>query len=134
VRPADAAGPSVSLAAPTSVPPAPSSSAAPGGGTSAGQGAGSLTAPGKVTPGGGGSAGGLELSRVAGPMGCQLLAISSAGDIRTVTGWSVPAKGYGIPGSPAPLRVTGGTSLPADRITRFEDRADDGSLLVVVDR
>ncbi|MFI5612182.1 zf-HC2 domain-containing protein [Amycolatopsis sp. NPDC051903] len=132
VRPADAAGPSVSLVAPTSLPPAPPS--APDGGPSAGRGAPAPTAHVKVTPEEWGSAVELELSGVAGPMSCQLLAISSDGDIRTVTGWSVPAKGYGIPGSPAPLRVTGGTSLPADRITRFEVRADDGSLLAVVDR
>ncbi|QRP43982.1 zf-HC2 domain-containing protein [Amycolatopsis sp. FDAARGOS 1241] len=135
VRPADAAGPSVSLAAPTSVPPAPPSSlSAPGGGKSAGQGAAALAAHVTVTPEEWGSAVELELTGVAGPVSCQLLAISRAGDIRTVTGWSVPAKGYGVPGSPDPLRVTGGTSLPADQITRFEVRADDGSLLVVVDR
>ncbi|MEV4597405.1 zf-HC2 domain-containing protein [Amycolatopsis sp. NPDC049253] len=135
VRPADAAGPSVSLAAPTSVPPAPSSSlSAPGGGTSSGQGASAVTARVTVTPREWGSSVDLELSGVVGPTNCQLLAISSAGDIRTVTGWSVPAKGYGIPGSPDPLHVTGGTSMSADEITRFEVRADDGTLLVVVDR
>ncbi|WP_326833706.1 zf-HC2 domain-containing protein [Amycolatopsis rhabdoformis] len=138
VHPADAAGPAVSLAAPTSV-PAPSSTpssslSAPGGGTSSGQGASAVTARVTVTPQEWGSSVDLELGGVVGPMNCQLLAISATGDIRTVTGWSVPAKGYGIPGSPDLLHVTGGTSLAADEITRFEVRADDGTLLVVVDR
>ncbi|WP_328607908.1 zf-HC2 domain-containing protein [Amycolatopsis sp. NBC_00345] len=166
VRPADAAGPSVSLGAPTSVeqpsvspsavpqpsvspsavslsavpPPAASppigALSVPGGGTSSGQTGGgfAVTARVAVTPREWGSSIDLELGGITGPIDCELLAIASDGAIRTVTGWSVPAKGYGIPGSPGLLHINGGTSLVDKDITRFEVRSADGTLLVAVNR
>ncbi|HEY2058355.1 MAG TPA: zf-HC2 domain-containing protein [Amycolatopsis sp.] len=159
VRPADAAGPSVSIAAPASVaapsvsptaaPPGSGSPAAvspsteslsaasaPGGGPSSGRTGGGfvLTAHVTVTPQEWGSSVDLELGGVAGPADCELLAIASDGAIRTVVGWSVPAKGYGIPGSPAPLHVSGGTYLADKDITRFEVRSADGALLASITR
>lgn len=150
VRPADAVGPSVSLGAPTSVAPLAVSPSAvplpsasplavsppsPGGGTSSGRTGGFVvTAHVTVTPREWGSSVDLELGGIAGPIDCELLAIASDGAIRTVAGWSVPAKGYGIPGSPAPLRINGGTSLADKDITRFEVRSADGALLVALNR
>ncbi|SEP35232.1 anti-sigma factor family protein [Amycolatopsis saalfeldensis] len=162
VRPADAAGPSVGIAAPTSVaappvsphavspttaasPPAESLSAAsvpgaapssPGGGPSSGRTGGGFVVTARVTvaPREWGSSVDLELGGITGPADCELLAIASDGAIRTVAGWSVPAKGYGVPGSPAPLRVSGTTYLADKDISRFEVRSADGVLLAAITR
>ncbi|GAA4147025.1 anti-sigma factor family protein [Actinomadura keratinilytica] len=69
-----------------------------------------------------GSRVGLRLSKVRGPLQCELVAIDRAGRAHTVAGWSVPAKGYGVPGSPDPLTLQGGTALSSDEIARFEVR------------
>ncbi|MFJ7216929.1 zf-HC2 domain-containing protein [Amycolatopsis sp. NPDC098790] len=149
VRPADAVPPA-SLAAPagkqpppatsvlaTSVPP-PSSGAPsqPGGGQTYGRGSGgsAVSAVVTVSPVEWGSRVDLELRGIVGPLKCQLIAISTTGDDRVVSGWSVPPKGFGIPGSPDPLRLQGSTSLAVEQISRFEVRGDDGTVLVVVQR
>jgi hypothetical protein len=75
---------------------------------------------------------GLELSGVKGPLTCELVAVSKTGDRQTVTTWSVPPKGYGVPGSPAPLRTRGGAGLSPDEIVRMEVRTLDGKNLVTV--
>ncbi|KAB2344355.1 zf-HC2 domain-containing protein [Actinomadura rudentiformis] len=69
-----------------------------------------------------GSEVGLELSKVRGPLECELVAIDRKGQAHTVMGWSVPAKGYGLPKSPAPLTAQGGTALKPNEIARFEVR------------
>jgi hypothetical protein len=149
VRPADAVPPA-SLSAPsgkqpapvTSVPatstapPSPGSPGQPGGGQTYGHGSGGSAVNALVTvaPVEWGSRVELELRGIVGPMKCQLVAVSAAGDDRVVSGWSVPPKGFGIPGSPEPLRLQGGTSLTVDQISRFEVRGEDGAVLVVVQR
>lgn len=75
----------------------------------------------------------LELSQVQGPLNCNLVAVSRAGERQTVTTWSVPATGYGTNEAPAPLRTTGGTGFRPGEIDHFEVRTlDGGSLLVTV--
>jgi len=69
-----------------------------------------------------GSRVGLRLAKVRGPLQCELVAVDRTGRAHTVVGWSVPPKGYGVPGSPAPLMVQGGTALTPDEIARFEVR------------
>jgi hypothetical protein len=69
-----------------------------------------------------GSLGGLRLSRVRGPLECELVAVDRTGRAHTVAGWAVPPKGYGFPGSPPALTLQGGTALSPDEITRFEVR------------
>ncbi len=76
----------------------------------------------------------LQLGGIAGPQRCRLVAVSRDGDTQVVTGWSVPAPGYGVPGSPEPLRISGGTALTPADIERFEVRTDSGSLLATVSR
>lgn len=80
-----------------------------------------------------GSRVGLRLSKVRGPLECELVAIDRRGRGHTVAGWSVPAKGYGRPGSPAPLALQGGTAVAPGDIARFEVRTlgDDRTLLTV---
>jgi Putative zinc-finger len=75
---------------------------------------------------------GLELGGIRGPLTCELVAVSRSGDRQTVTTWSVPPKGYGVPGSPAPLRTRGGAGLSPDEIDRMEVRTLDGQNLVTV--
>jgi hypothetical protein len=149
VRPADAVAPA-SLAAPSTkqpppativpatstAPPATGTSSQPGGGQTYGRGSGgsAVSALVTVSPVEWGSRVELELRGIVGPVNCQLVAIPAAGDERVVSSWSVPPKGFGIPGSPEPLRLQGSISLAMDKISRFEVRGDDGTVLVVVQR
>lgn len=75
---------------------------------------------------------GLELRGVRGPLACQLVAIPVSGPASVAAGWSVPQKGYGVPGSPAPLQLEGGTELSLDQIAAFEVRTTDGRRLVTL--
>jgi hypothetical protein len=69
---------------------------------------------------------GLELSRVRGPLVCELVAVSRTGERRTVTDWTVPAKGYGFPGTPASLQVHGGTAFARTDLARFDVQVEGG--------
>lgn len=151
VRPADAVPPA-SLSAPSSKQPPPATSvpatstappstgtpAQPGGGQTYGRGSGTggsaVSAVVTVSPVEWGTRVDLELRGIVGPLKCQLFAVSTTGDDRVVSGWAVPPKGFGIPGSPDPLRLQGSISLAMDQISRFEVRGDDGTVLVVVQR
>ncbi|GAA2458998.1 zf-HC2 domain-containing protein [Actinomadura vinacea] len=73
-----------------------------------------------------GSVVGLRLSRVRGPLECELVAVDRRGRSHVVAGWSVPPKGYGFPGSPPALTLQGGTALNPDEIARFEVRTIGG--------
>ncbi len=75
---------------------------------------------------------GLELRGVEGPLSCELVAVSKTGERQTVTTWSVPEAGYGVPGSPAPLRTTGGAGMSPDQIARMDVVTLDGRTLVSV--
>jgi hypothetical protein len=46
--------------------------------------------------------------------------VSRAGERRTVTEWSVPPRGYGFSGTPASLRVHGGTVVGRADLARFD--------------
>lgn len=149
VRPADAVPPAA-LAAPSgkqpppvssvpatsTAPPAAGNPGQPGGGQTYGRGSGgsAVSAVVTVSPVEWGSRVDLDLRGIVGPVKCQLVAVSTAGDERVVSSWSVPPKGFGIPGSPEPLRLQGSVSLTMDQISRFEVRGDDGAVLVVVQR
>ncbi|MFE7809801.1 zf-HC2 domain-containing protein [Streptomyces sp. NPDC057430] len=75
----------------------------------------------------------LELKGVAGPLDCRLVAVSTNGARQTVTGWTVPKPGYGVPGSPDPLMVHGGSAIPRAELDRFEVITRNGKQLVSVD-
>ncbi|MEO3808963.1 zf-HC2 domain-containing protein [Sphaerisporangium sp. B11E5] len=73
----------------------------------------------------------FQLSGVTGPERCSLIAISRNGDRDVVSGWRVPpGGGFGVPGHPEPMRLTGGTALAANEIAHFEVRRDDGVRLL----
>ncbi|MFF2043064.1 anti-sigma factor family protein [Kitasatospora sp. NPDC058170] len=73
----------------------------------------------------------LELSHVQGPLTCDLVAVSRAGERQTVTTWAVPAAGYGTSAKPGSLRTGGGAALQPGDIDHFEIRTLDGATLLV---
>ncbi|SDI54051.1 anti-sigma factor [Nonomuraea jiangxiensis] len=74
----------------------------------------------------------LELKGVKGPLKCRLLAVGDDGRSEVVASWGVPAKGYGVPGSPDPLLLHGGTSLPQSDLNHFTIETIDGRSLASV--
>jgi Putative zinc-finger len=78
-----------------------------------------------------GTAVGFRLDGVDGPLECELVAVTPAGE-RVVSGWSVPDAGYGIDGSPAPVTIEGGVADSPDDITRFDVRTSDGRTLLTI--
>ncbi|WP_431902645.1 hypothetical protein [Nonomuraea sp. bgisy101] len=75
----------------------------------------------------------LMLAGVKGPLECELLAVSTTGERRVMTGWSVPPSGYGVPGSPTPLYMHGGSPFPRAGIDRFEVVTTAGKTLLTFD-
>jgi hypothetical protein len=74
----------------------------------------------------------LDLSRVRGPLDCELIAISSTGQRRVVAGWLVPAAGYGVPGHPGHLLLQGGTAIMRSDIVRVTVAVLGGGTLVSI--
>ncbi|MFV0135713.1 anti-sigma factor family protein [Streptomyces sp. HMX87] len=80
----------------------------------------------------------LELKNVKGPEKCSLIAVGKNGERETVTSWSVPDWGYGIPNATTeqakkPLYVHGGAAFEPNEIDHFEVMTFDGKRLVEVD-
>ncbi|MET7300978.1 zf-HC2 domain-containing protein [Embleya sp. NPDC005575] len=74
----------------------------------------------------------LELRNVRGPLRCSLVAVGKDGTEQQISSWTVPPKGYGVPGSEAPLVIQTGTWTPKDQLARFDVRIADGGTLVAV--
>lgn len=79
----------------------------------------------------------LELNNVTGPQKCSLVAVGKNGERETVTSWSVPKWGYGVPNAKTeeaknPLYVRGGAALEPNQIDHFEVMTFDGQRLVEV--
>jgi hypothetical protein len=74
----------------------------------------------------------FQLTGVRGPLECRLVAVPRKGRAQLVSGWSVPQKGYGVPGSPDPLIVPGATSLQRPDIDHFEVRIRGGGKLLTI--
>ncbi|GGK48713.1 anti-sigma factor family protein [Streptomyces flaveus] len=80
----------------------------------------------------------LELKNLKGPEKCSLVAVGKNGDRETVSSWSVPKWGYGIPDSTNekaknPLYVHGGAAMTPNEIDHFEVVTFEGTRLVQVD-
>jgi hypothetical protein len=69
----------------------------------------------------------MELRGAIGPRLCELVAISTKGDVRTVTSWTVPAGGRNDA-----LKVSGGAPFQPGDISRLEIRDDDGDVLLTL--
>lgn len=74
----------------------------------------------------------LRLAGVKGPLECELVAVSKSGQRKIMTGWSVPPSGYGVPGSPDPLFMHGGSPWPLQQIDHFEVNTTAGKTLLTV--
>ncbi|MER6121982.1 zf-HC2 domain-containing protein [Streptomyces sp. NPDC001795] len=79
----------------------------------------------------------LQLKGVKGPLKCSLIAVGKNGERETVTSWSVPTWGYGIPTAKTeegknPLYVHGGAAFTPNQIDHFEVMTFDGKKLVEV--
>jgi hypothetical protein len=74
----------------------------------------------------------LDLSKVHGPVECELVAVSRTGERRVVMGWLVRAPGDGVPGHPAHLVIQGGTSIPRSDLARVDVDVVNGRTLVSI--
>jgi hypothetical protein len=74
----------------------------------------------------------LDLSKVHGPLECELVAVSRTGEARVVMGWLVPAPGDGVPGHPAHLVIQGGTSIPRNNLARVDVDVVNGRTLLTI--
>jgi hypothetical protein len=74
----------------------------------------------------------IELAGVHGPLKCDLIAVSKAGETQVVTNWIVPSPGYGVPGNEQPLFVHGGAAMTKSDIDHFVVRTLDGQTLITV--
>ncbi|MFI6292238.1 anti-sigma factor family protein [Nonomuraea sp. NPDC050790] len=74
----------------------------------------------------------LKLEGVRGPLECELIAVSTTGERKAMTGWAVPPAGYGVNGQP-PLYMHGGSPWNPERIDRFEVVTATGETLLTVD-
>jgi putative zinc finger protein len=74
----------------------------------------------------------LNLSKVHGPLECELIAVSRTGERRVVMGWLVPAPGDGVPGHPAHLVIAGGTSIPRNDLARVDVDVVNGRTLLTI--
>ncbi len=75
----------------------------------------------------------LDLSRVRGPLQCELVAVSRTGERRVVAGWLVPAAGYGVPGHPGHLDLQGGTSIPLKDLASVQVDVVNGRTLLTIE-
>ncbi|MFI1165370.1 anti-sigma factor family protein [Streptomyces sp. NPDC020801] len=79
----------------------------------------------------------LQLKNVTGPERCSLIAVGKNGERETLTSWSVPNWGYGVPNPKTeeaknPLYVRGGAAFKPNQIDHFEVMTFDGKRLVQV--
>ena len=74
----------------------------------------------------------LDLSKVRGPLECELIAVSRSGERRVMVGWFVPAAGYGVPGHPAHLLLEGGTSIHQGDLSRILVTVVNGRTLLTI--
>ncbi|TMR10161.1 hypothetical protein ETD86_40725 [Nonomuraea turkmeniaca] len=75
----------------------------------------------------------LKLAGVEGPLECELISVSKSGERRVMTGWSVPPAGYGVPGSPDPLYMHGGSATQLKDVDHFEVVTSTGKKLLTVE-
>jgi hypothetical protein len=72
------------------------------------------------------------LRGVRGPLDCELVAVSASGEQRVVLGWLVPAAGYGVPGHPGHLIISGGTAIARKNLSRLEVKVVGGKTLLTI--
>ena len=74
----------------------------------------------------------LDLSKVRGPLSCELVAVSKSGERQVALSWMVPVPGYGIPGHPAHLVTEGGTAIAMKNLARVDIDVVSGRTLLSI--
>ncbi|WP_277752723.1 zf-HC2 domain-containing protein [Streptomyces sp. L2] len=79
----------------------------------------------------------LELKNVKGPLKCSLILVAKNGERVTMSSWSVPNWGYGVPNAKTeeakkPLYIGGAAAFKPNEIDHFEVSTFDGKKLVQV--
>lgn len=67
----------------------------------------------------------LLVSKISGPLTCQLVAVGDDGLGEVIYTWSVPKKGYGTDENPEPLFLQGATALTRAQMERMEIQSVD---------
>jgi hypothetical protein len=67
----------------------------------------------------------LLVSKIKGPLTCQLVAVGDDGLGEVIYTWSVPKKGYGTDENPPPLVLQGATALTRADMERMEIQSVD---------
>lgn len=80
----------------------------------------------------------LQLKNVKGPLKCSLIAVGKNGERETVSSWSVPNWGYGIPNAKTeeaknPLYISGGAAFNPTEVDHYEVMTFDGKKIVQID-
>jgi hypothetical protein len=74
----------------------------------------------------------LDLADVHGPLKCELIAVTKAGEREVVAGWSVGVPGDGVSGHPAHLVVAGSTAISLVKLARFDVVVANGPTLLSI--
>ena len=74
----------------------------------------------------------LDLSRIRGPVTCDLVAVSKSGTTQVAMSWMVPKAGEGGPGHPAHLILAGATSIPLKDLARVDVNVVHGGTLLSI--
>jgi hypothetical protein len=74
----------------------------------------------------------LDLSKIHGPLTCDMVAVSKSGATQVALSWMIPKAGEGVPGHPAHLIIAGGTSIPLKNLARVDINVVNGSTLLSI--
>jgi predicted anti-sigma-YlaC factor YlaD len=74
----------------------------------------------------------LDLSKVHGPLRCDLVAVSKTGETEVALAWMVPVPGDGVPGHPAHLVIQGGTGIAMKNLARVDINVVHGGTLLSI--
>ena len=74
----------------------------------------------------------LDLSKLHGPLSCDLVAVSKSGERQVASAWMVPVPGYGVPGHPAHLIIEGSTAIAMKNLARIDIDVVNGPTLLSI--
>ena len=75
----------------------------------------------------------LELFHIAGPLDCQIIAVSRTGERQVLGSWLVPAHAhFGLPGHPRPLDIEGPAGIKISNLSRVDINVVNGQTLVSI--
>jgi hypothetical protein len=75
----------------------------------------------------------LDLRHLAGPLDCQIVAVSRTGERQVLGSWLVPAHArFGLPGHPNPLVIEGPSGIKINNLARVDIDVVNGPTLVAI--